>query len=123
MNSFSLLSMKTVAAAGAVAATLGFGVVIAQAATTEDDFGQQVKAQVAVCKASRAATSERGIGHCVSAWVTAHNPGHASGTREAKPEPSDSPEAEDTNDSSKGAPTTHPTPHSAQGQNHGRSGH
>ena len=117
--------MKSLAAAGAVAATLGFGVVVAQASSTEDDFGQQVKAQVGVCKASRAATSERGIGQCVSAWVIAHNPGHASGAHQATPEPSDSPEAED-NDSGKGAPegkpSGHPTPHSSQGQNHGRSG-
>ena len=39
-------------------------------------FGQQVKAQVAVCKAAAAAAGKHGIGPCVSAWVTAHNPGH-----------------------------------------------
>ena|SRR5579859_856021 len=121
MSSFHLLSMKTLAAAGAVAATLGLGVVVAQAATTEDDFGQQVKAQVQACQASRAATSERGIGHCVSTWVLAHNPGHASRTREATPEPSESPEAKDGGDG--GRPASHPTPHSTQGQAHGHSGH
>ena len=121
--------MKSLAAAGAVAATLGFGVVAAQAATTENDFGQQVKQQVATCQASRAATSARGIGHCVSAWVLAHNPGHtnASPSPSASPEPSESPEAQDVNedaneDSGKGKPAGHPTPHGAQGQSHGRSG-
>ena len=40
-------------------------------------FGQQVKAQVATCKAAAAAAGKHGIGQCVSAWVTAHNPGHS----------------------------------------------
>ncbi|HKT82414.1 MAG TPA: hypothetical protein VJQ84_01110 [Solirubrobacterales bacterium] len=40
-------------------------------------FGQQVKEQVQDCQAARTA-SDRGIGDCVSAWVTANNPGQSS---------------------------------------------
>lgn len=36
-------------------------------------FGQQVKAQVATCKAALQ-SGQHGIGSCVSIWVTAHNP-------------------------------------------------
>ena len=40
---------------------------------TATAFGQQVKAEVATCKANLPA-GQHGIGSCVSAWVTAHNP-------------------------------------------------
>lgn len=47
-------------------------------------FGQQVKTQaVAACKTSvRSGGTRHGIGACVSAWVTGHNPGH---TRQGAP--------------------------------------
>ena len=41
-------------------------------------FGQLVKAQVASCKQKAAAAGKHGIGPCVSAWVTGHNPGRTS---------------------------------------------
>lgn len=40
---------------------------------TSTAFGQQVKAQVATCKADLQ-SGQHGIGSCVSAWVTSHNP-------------------------------------------------
>ena len=40
---------------------------------TSTAFGQQVKAQVATCKADLQ-SGQHGIGSCVSAWVTANNP-------------------------------------------------
>jgi hypothetical protein len=89
MLSFSLFSWKTLVGAGAALALVGGGVVAASAATTEDDFGQQVKQEVIACKATAARTDTHGIGHCVSAWVTAHNPSNS-----ASPEPSESPKAE-----------------------------
>lgn len=94
MRSISI-SWKTAIAAVASVATLGAGAVVARAATTEDDFGQQVRQEVAACKASAARTDEHGIGQCVSAWVTAHNPSNeASEARTDKPEPSESPKPE-----------------------------
>lgn len=40
---------------------------------TATAFGQQVKAQVATCKGDLQ-SGQHGIGSCVSAWVTSHNP-------------------------------------------------
>lgn len=119
MLSFSLFSWKTLVGAGAAAALVAGGVVAASAATTEDDFGQQVKQEVAVCKASAARTDTHGIGHCVSAWVRAHNPASSPEPSESpkaepsespKPEPSESPEAKDAEDSKEAedAKTGHP---------------
>ncbi len=84
MRVISFLSVKTLVAGGAVAATLGAGVVAAHAAYTVDDFGQAVKQEDTACKASEARLGWDGIGQCVSAWVLAHEP---------SPEPSESPEA------------------------------
>lgn len=39
-------------------------------------FGQLVKAQVATCKQQAATAGKHGVGACVNAWVTTHNPGH-----------------------------------------------
>lgn len=44
---------------------------------TNNNFGAQVQKQIAACKAARPASGgKQGIGQCLSAWVTAHNPGH-----------------------------------------------
>src|SRR5581483_11239376 len=83
------LSWKTAVATVATLATVGAGAIVARAATTEDDFGQQVRQEVVACKASAARTDTHGIGDCVSAWVTAHHP-----SDEASPEASESPSPE-----------------------------
>ena len=43
---------------------------------TTTAFGQQVKSQVATCKAGLQA-GQHGIGSCVSTWVQAHNPSNS----------------------------------------------
>ncbi len=91
MRFLTNLSWKALVAGGATVATLGAGAIVANAATTESDFGQQVKAQVGVCKVNAAKTDSHGIGRCISAWVLKHNPSNAD---EAKPDVSDTPEVE-----------------------------
>lgn len=109
------ISWKTAIATVATLATVGAGSVVARAATTEEDFGQQVRAEVATCKASAARTDTHGIGHCVSAWVTEHNPSNSASPKPSetpemepseKPEPSESPEAEDKEDPGEPAHTS-----------------
>ena len=133
MQPLSLLSFKSLALAGIAAATLGTGAVAASAATTEDDtnFGQQVREEVLVCRASVARTDQHGIGHCMSAWVTAHNPGHTDATKTAKtdqasgdavetPNPKVSPKAEaaesETENASDLVKTAKPAEHGRKGR-------
>jgi len=77
---------KTKAAAGLAVASLATGTAVAAAApssTTNADgsqqsnaqaFGRDVVSHVALCKATLG-SGDHGIGKCLSAWVTANNPG------------------------------------------------
>lgn len=91
MRFLTKLSWKALVASGATVATLGAGAIVANAATTESDFGQQVRNQVIKCKAEAPKTDSHGIGRCVSAWVLANNPSNAD---EAKPDVSDTPDVD-----------------------------
>lgn len=123
---FSFGSIKSLAVAGGIGAAVIAGSAVAWASTTEEDsaFGQRVKAEVAVCKAT-APRSE--VGECVSAWVRQNNPGEASEAHRtppsarpsASPKPSEAPdrdeaaETEADNDAAT-RPAAVPNPHAAQ---------
>ena len=128
MRPLSFLSFKTLALAGIAAATLGTGAVAASAATTEDDsnFGQQVREQVATCKATAARTdasgarTDHGIGGCVSAWVVSHNPGHTATAARTESTTEDSKEsaqaASKENENEAEAPKAPKAPHGKKGR-------
>lgn len=53
----------------------------AASGNSTDNFGsKKVQTRLAWCKARRPTTGgDRGIGQCVSSWVTTQNPGHTGG--------------------------------------------